>query len=776
MKTLICFSLLVILVFEIKAKTAFDSLLLDVKAKTCNYSKNSNSFGIKLLNPENKQLILVIDKNDGTLSTTINQDKLLANNFGNNIPNFDLIKEVRFTIQSGSETTKIICSLTSEQTSPAGPVISPQQTLKTPDFNQYFIQDVNILSQNVKNKDAWDKFIAIHKIDETNLKTNEYLKELYGKSSANAQSATGGSDAQSGLSLESLLPANIWIDALGTFIAKRFKEELTTEYINKFRGFLEDNEEKVPIKLLPTTYKLLITGNPFSFKNYINSMKDSFKEDVKTMPENTLGIIESETKEPNVKLVAGVSKEVLVELKARHTLATIITNMESWEVLKADEKDTVTLQANKNTLKFISLLNQYIAIGAEYPDSKTFNNYLKNPDFVRIFVGMFIEKEKEALTTLKFYNELSQGSKYLKNIQQYISQISALQEDIKAIKKTLDKNSETTDLETRDTAVRQLYYETFSGSVQLLNNSFKLVKLFKPNEVTSGFYAKFDIITQNVTTISRLIYEKSYGLAISQIVTTLVEQNVIKTESIQLKSKIVEYGLFINNVLNAKDSEELVKVLEDVALPVGSFRIKRVSPFSVSLNSFGGGIVNYNNITLTTNEGKKNWSISPNAPVGIALNWGGIGKFKNNSATSLSLFLPLIDVGAVFAVRLGETDSIASLPKLAWKNFFAPGAYLSWGIRNSPVSLSIGFQNGPSILEFKKDNQNTLQSVEALRAIRWGASISVDIPLFNLFSRTPKKMIFPALDMNKQKIKINNAKKELKKLRQEKRASSKIRS
>jgi hypothetical protein len=64
----------------------------------------------------------------------------------------------------------------------------------------------------------------------------------------------------------------------------------------------------------------------------------------------------------------------------------------------------------------------------------------------------------------------------------------------------------------------------------------------------------------------------------------------------------------------------------------------------------------------------------------------------------------------------------------------------------------------------KKDNQNTLQSVEALRAIRWGASISVDIPLFNLFSRTPKEMILPVSDIDKQKEKIKAKKVELKNL------------
>lgn len=757
MKTFICLYLFFFVGFIAHGKTNLDTLAIDVKNKKCAIIKQNGSFIFTSQNPNNEEIKLVIETNNGEPALTILNSEILAKK----IPDFQAIKEVRLLIKSTQETIK--CTLQSDTNKTFGSTTkTPENKAKIPSYNQYFIEDVYTLSKNVDSKEAWDKFVEVYNIDPNNIKTNEYLKILYNDAKlVGVKESNNIAESQAGnLSLESLLPANIWIDALGTFIAKRFREELTTEYINKFRSFLKDNEETVPIKLLPTTYKLLITGNPFSFKNYINSMRDSFKEDVKTMPENTLEVIESKAQDANVKLAAGLSKEVLIELKDRHTLATIITNMEDWKVLEGDEKE-------KKVLRFISILNQNIAIGAEYPESKNLKDYFKNPLFIKIFMGMFIEKEQSALIGLGFYNDLRSGSNHLKNIQQYISQISALQEDIKSIKKNLD-NAGTT---ARDTAIRQLYYETFSGSVQLLNNSFKLVKLFKPNEVTSGFYEKFDNITQNVTTISRLIYEKSYGLAISQVVTTLVEQNVIKTESIQLQSKIVEYGLFINNVLNAKDSEALVKVLEDVALPVGSFRIKRVSPFSVSLNSFGGGIVNYNNITLAKNESNKVWSISPNAPVGIALNWGGKGKFKNNSATSLSLFLPLIDVGAVFAMRLGETDSIASLPKLAWKNFFAPGAYFSWGIRNSPVSLSLGFQNGPSILEFKKDNQNTLQSVEALRAIRWGASVSVDIPLFNLFSRTAKEMIFPVSDIHKQKEKIKAKKAELEKLRKGKRAT-----
>ena len=124
-------------------------------------------------------------------------------------------------------------------------------------------------------------------------------------------------------------------------------------------------------------------------------------------------------------------------------------------------------------------------------------------------------------------------------------------------------------------------------------------------------------------------------------------------------------------------------------------------------------------------------------PVKTILNKDGSLKCRKRyfTGSSFSLFFSVLDVGAITAFRL--TDYETPVDNVQWSNILAPGFYLSWGLGNTPLALNIGGQYGPSLRNVKAADGAASLTIDS-RAFRFGASLAVDIPLYNIYSRQEK--------------------------------------
>jgi hypothetical protein len=104
-----------------------------------------------------------------------------------------------------------------------------------------------------------------------------------------------------------------------------------------------------------------------------------------------------------------------------------------------------------------------------------------------------------------------------------------------------------------------------------------------------------------------------------------------------------------------------------------------------------------------------------------------LGKSEN---WSFSLFLPIIDVGAITAYRLNQGNAQSDLPELSFSNLIAPGAYFLVNLPKSPFTIGAGAQFGP---QARKITINNLEQTSG--AWRYGLIATIDVPIFNLFSR-----------------------------------------
>lgn len=194
-----------------------------------------------------------------------------------------------------------------------------------------------------------------------------------------------------------------------------------------------------------------------------------------------------------------------------------------------------------------------------------------------------------------------------------------------------------------------------------------------------------------------------------------------------LDDKVLSIIHLVNGMALAKDSKDVEKAIESFALPSGSYSIKRSSAFNVSLNSYPGILAAYD---FTQIEGRSTSAFAPGftAPLGLSVAFGNVKLLGN---TSLGLFIPLIDIGAVTRLHLDGDSTTETLPELNFKNIFSPGLYLTVGIAKSPFSVNFGGQYGPELKKIGSDTN--------YQSFRFGIELTIDIPLFNLYTRPSSK-------------------------------------
>jgi hypothetical protein len=224
--------------------------------------------------------------------------------------------------------------------------------------------------------------------------------------------------------------------------------------------------------------------------------------------------------------------------------------------------------------------------------------------------------------------------------------------------------------------------------------------------------------TPNCETISKKLKELSLEITSNQSV-------VIQ--------KLIKYGNFGAQLAAAENSEDVKNLIESVALPAGSSSIKRKSSFNVSLNSYVGIFGGSERIKGVDNSFRIN-SYGLAAPVGISVSRGHsiffIGTGKKNWGWSSSIFLSIVDIGAIASFRF-TNDSTESIPNIELKDIISPGIFFSLGIPKTPISINAGYQIGPLLRKVTATNNELGESYT-----RISISVCVDIPLLNFYTKS----------------------------------------
>ena len=595
-------------------------------------------------------------------------------------------------------------------------------------------------------------------------------------------------------------------DGLTKFIVARMKEELSTAFFSRFKTEMETPAGKHLQQLFPTTYAALKTVDKqiYNYSAYLDLLRESFQKDlVLLIPDlNTL------INDPD--LLAGYPEVKTILSDAAYIANEFNGGSHPGDILN----DYVTKKADKTAL---GVVNPYIYPSAgtlnllsQSLRSKYGHNYwvsgdslqmvFASPGAAQMYFGLLYQKLLASpggdfifgTKSLKDYlansatdiNALS--TVYQPYLASVIEKAKAVDTYFQATKKAASYAKNQPDY--------QDYYGLVSSSADLLGLLEKCPLPTGVDVLDQATIARIDIYLEGIKGLSGIyvdLYYKQYPAAIMEIGTvmnnTLLNQAInhsatltadlkaakgevdaaapdakaalqAKADAIQkqiddLKDKqklldmLTKYGNFVATVAKAQNSDDVQQAIEAIAMPSGSSSVKRNAIFNVALNAYIGPYFGKEKIQ-DFDKGYTN-SIGLTAPVGVALSWGNV--FVKGG--SLSVFVPLIDLGAIASYRLGNntvttgTDTLktTTIPNIQLKNIVSPGLFLSYGFPNLPISMNVGYQLAPTLRSITVvNNANTVvdpstsglanQYASKLYS-RFSISFLVDIPLLNFYTR-----------------------------------------
>jgi len=252
-------------------------------------------------------------------------------------------------------------------------------------------------------------------------------------------------------------------------------------------------------------------------------------------------------------------------------------------------------------------------------------------------------------------------------------------------------------------------------------------------------------ISNQALSLYENIYVRNYGNAIlnaMELLRTMSSQklsNKEKRKSERAVNAVLTYGTFMANMINAQTSDQVKTILKSVTLPPGSSRIKRETSSSFTINSYlGASVARDVLIDAPTGIDRSAYGAALSVPIGFTYsrspNW-----IKNNS--SISFFVPLLDLGAITAYRQNPKNdnyAVDNLPEFNWENLFAPGAFVVYNFANNPFSLGFGGQYGPQLRKIQLNNADPV-FVNSFRFPM--VFFNIDVPFFNLHTGSRKIIV-----------------------------------
>jgi hypothetical protein len=563
-----------------------------------------------------------------------------------------------------------------------------------------------------------------------------------------------GTGTRGGLGLAtglSGLPVTNIADGLARFMVKRTKQELNQAFFRRFYMALED-PRFVEFKLLyPQTYQVFSTADRdiYRYNYFMGSLQESFRVDLKTLPLHVADLIQHPKYAPRFKhdyhrslasLALVSSQEVVNGSDPQQALHNIAFS-DAWRV----DDDEITVANLKGSMQLLDLLSQNmraaraqrritpILPGQTEPEKprwlsrENLNALLasENEYALKIFLGLlyqqagdisFVKKDTSRLLLRDLLVMIDDTEDQQGYFRTYVSQFGQL---------AIQIDQELMNLKNRDKGASAAsgidsYYKYSNAFIGAIEQGLD----FKSN--TLSLSSPYDSVFLNVLNHGNQmgldIHFKNYSSAVVNMVQVL--QNAIAVPDFEYKSELLRYSSFIASVAGAVSSEEIAYAIEAVALPVGSSAIKKYSSWNLAIQSYVGGFYGLEVLEGVSNEGGQVFGMT--APVGIAIS-RGISPFQD--AGSLTLFVPLIDIGAVTAFRF-QDPLTETLPEITLQNIYAPGAYLIYGFPRWPVSFGTGFQMGPQLRQVDLGGNNIVDA----NGYRVSAFLAVDIPIFNLYT------------------------------------------
>ncbi len=595
------------------------------------------------------------------------------------------------------------------------------------------------------------------------LMANPFLNPYYITNDGTMSASVSGSKSPELLSSIASLDVTNFADGLAKFLVERSKEELNVAFFRKFKELFIDYPELTVI--FPTTTKFLNEINSFQYAAMLPALKVAFQKDLNAFSTNLLNLRETSNYDgyntnTNIKNRADSIIKLLNTPEGRSVLgaimvsdginkgnnaAEIINNLVSDKIC-TDYPDEIFT----NLIKFVDLISQSLRSNEEgrvWITKQQANDLIKDDITFRIYLGLIYASDQNDNYNIKF--SLVGSTLFLKDFlidlnskwqsgeaQEFKNSFSSM---VTAMSVIADNAQSIINSKQQGQQPSILVYADYASSIarflKLSVNFFPVNNSINPSlKGISNELLKFTNVIDDATNACYDLKSQNYGALVLH--TSMMLSEILgDSYNDSFKRNFIKYGIFMANVVEANNSDEVNEAIEAAVLPVGSSSIKRETDFNISLNAFIGP---YGGIEYLPKLKIDPWAFTfgLTAPVGVAVSWGNLGKHEScdvknkKGGKSITLFMPLIDVGSMASFRMGNDSSeVASEVKLS--NIISPGLYLYYGFGKCPISIGLGAQLGPQLRGVTAKDINLDKNLY----FRFGFNIVVDIPFFNLYTR-----------------------------------------
>lgn len=607
----------------------------------------------------------------------------------------------------------------------------------------------------------------------------------------------------SGPGLTGILSPTAAADAIGTFIAQRFKEELNIAFLDKFREDLQ--RDSVLQTLFPTTTALLINTEPYNYTTFLESMRESFQDDLESLATHAEELLQlSSVKQALQKSLPVGAYELLMTLtdiyqkinSGMHP-ADVISAINIEDIKNKDLKAAIELlQMVSNNLRDPNRMNGWVS--PENLKRMQGDNLAK-----RLFLGLMLEKEEVLLQSI---NITISGTK--QSLLDFLQSQSAIagkfteenlpsfgsNSEVQPAKRNIAMKQEMAAIDSMlkpimvkaDSLIQGLYelvdnvisraqaiqselkklaelegkpfdfqlFERYTrGVLGMVEEGMEIVKVIDPKFNFQTIETAVDV-TKDLLKVAENVRIQRYGVAITNLVQILGE---VLPES-EGRKLVMKYGNFMVTLVNAETQEELLSALESAALPVGSYRIKRNSFVNISLNAYAGGFGGYEVLrhkSVPTSE-KGAATMGFTAPVGLSFSLGT----RRSGTTVPEKFAQ----NAWFYNKSGDKTYLTGRSWSIFISVIDVGAVTSFRLSNDSTALPVlswrnliapggylvyGFGKIPVSMGVGVQYGPQLRAITVTdtvssatinsSAFRANAFIAVDIPFLNFYTRNTQK-------------------------------------
>ena len=575
-------------------------------------------------------------------------------------------------------------------------------------------------------------------------------------------SAQGGKNGVSVLGANEFLSRSIGgldvtniTKGLAMFMIQRAKQELNIAFFDQFKRFVEKNPE---MKIMfPKTSEALANLLSYNYPTMISTLRGKFEEDLAALPihfEEIFNLPQYQDLLKQYPAIKVVVKSIPLIYKLGNGACAPIDIIKDFADFPewAEAPGDSAFQNTGNAIKLAGIFSESlrINIGKDSSGWVSYNRFnkeiIKDANTQKIYFGLvfgMINKER-----IKF--DASFLADLIRKNTALISGVTLYQDRLLNISETIaDEIKEINNIRSKGGKPSLENYRRYiSSGIDAVELGLDIATYFNK---TVKIYPDYIIIFRNVNELYKNIYTKQYTPAIINSITIIdktitligdkikkgkdkaINDNLAKVTTFQNRlTDLSRYGVFMANMSEAQTPEEVQNAIEAAALPVGSSVIKKYSDFNISLQSYLGVYCLFNKSTSSTVNMWNN-SFGITAPIGVSFSYG----LRNWG--SLTLFGSLIDIGAIVDYDLKTTPDTTNKTTTTTKDYkielgqiFSPGVYIVYGAGlKLPLSLGIGAQYGPGL--GKIDNGQTIINNPSWR---FNVFLCVDIPMFNLFSKT----------------------------------------